>query len=153
MSGLAAFNTRVADNHPRARARAHVNVSRVVPCSSKMGDQSRTQPHVEQKLQRVALLSRGKRVHVLRSEPRGITKNLSYVLGLEVRVILENLLDRCTVGEVREHDRHRDPHPANARTTSKDLRVKDDPVKHGVLGGSMTENIGSRRAASRLFHG
>src|SRR6056297_816255 len=51
------------------------------------------------------------------------------VLGLQVRVVRQDLLLRLPSGEELEHIKHTDTHSADARTASALLRVNRDPAK------------------------
>jgi hypothetical protein len=65
-------------------------------------------------------------------EPGRVLKGLLNVLSLQVRVSLQDLLERRTVGDLPDDHRHGDAHPTDACPAAHDLRIEGDPVEHGV---------------------
>src|SRR5439155_3353496 len=52
------------------------------------------------------------------------------VLGLEVRILAQDLLGRHVVCHEIDHERNRDTHPADARAAPHDLWIECDSIKH-----------------------
>jgi hypothetical protein len=61
--------------------------------------------------------------------PGGVLKGLPNILGLKVRMTLENLLDRCPMSNLPYDDGDWNSHSSNACTASRDLRVERNAIE------------------------
>lgn len=62
-------------------------------------------------------------------KPSRVLKRLANVFPFKVRKVRENLFDRGAMGELPNDDRNGNPHPANARPTTHQRRIKRNPIK------------------------
>jgi len=69
------------------------------------------------------------RTNFLASQPGGVLKGLLDVLSLQVRVILEDLVEGGAVSDLAHDHGHRDPHAADARAPAHDPWIESDPVE------------------------
>ena len=78
-------------------------------------------------------------------QPSGVFERLSHIIRLEIRMVRENLVDSRAVGHLSNHDRHGDPHSANAGPPTHDRGVEGDAIEAGhVANLSAKTNVLSR---------
>ncbi len=61
-------------------------------------------------------------------EERGVLQRLPNILGVQVRVLLPDLIDRHPVGHEIDEQRYRDPHTPDARAPAHHVLVECYPV-------------------------
>lgn len=97
----------------------------VVSLTPKPLDYLRADPHVRKKPHGVL-----RWVDFFRRQPRCIFERLANVLFFEIRVIIEYLVDRCSVRDLPDNHRDGDPHAADASASAHDVRIERDALEH-----------------------
>jgi len=86
-------------------------------------------PYLTDSFREDLTVGRSAEVNLFLGEPRCVFESLLNILGYEVRVVAQDLLNRCAMSNVPHDDGNRDPHSADACTPSHDPRVESDPIE------------------------
>ena len=122
-------------------------VGGIVPLATQPLDDADVQAHVGEEAHDRSLRD----ADFFLGEPGRVFQRLLDVFPFEVGIALEDLVERGAVRNLRDDDRHGDPHPADAGPAAHDLLIERDSVKHGLIVARL--RCGASRATTRPVGG